>query len=107
MRRSLAFAAMLVVLGSCTTSAGTLPAARPESVAPSTVPPVVATATPVIPSGPERVVWRFTQTLLMPSNPNVYANVLLDIEPLAGNGWVVVQDRAPSRRLPRTGGASG
>ena len=106
-RRSLAVAAVLVVLGSCTTTVGTLPAVTPESVVPSTAALVVATATPVIRSGPERVVWRFTQTLLMPSNPNVYANVLLDIEPLAGSGWVVVQDRAPSRRLPRTGGASG
>lgn len=102
-RRSLAFAAVLVVLGSCATTAGTLPAARPESVPPSTAAVVAATATPVIPSGPERVVWRFTQTLLTPSNPNVNANALLDIEPLAGGGWVVVQDRAPSRRLPSAG----
>jgi hypothetical protein len=50
-------------------------------------------------------VWRFTQTLLQPTDPNTLANVLLDIEPVLG-GWVVVQDRAPIRRLQR-GGASG
>jgi hypothetical protein len=51
-------------------------------------------------------VWRFAGTLLPPSDPNSYANVILDIEPLEDGGWIVVQDLAPNRRLP-SGGPSG
>lgn len=80
-------------------AAGTLSAASPELVVP-------ASAAPVVPVGPSRLVWGFAQTLMLPANPNTYANVLLDIEPLTGGGWVVVQDRAPIRRLPH-GGPSG
>ena len=48
-------------------------------------------------------VWRFAGTLLLPADPNSYANVILDVEPLKDSGWIVVQDRAPSRRLPHAG----
>jgi hypothetical protein len=50
--------------------------------------------------------WRFAGTLLLPPDPNVYANVLLDAEPLADGGWIVVQDREPVRRLPNRGAFS-
>jgi len=51
-------------------------------------------------------VWRFAGTLLPPSDPNSYVNVILDIEPLKDGGWIVVQNLAPNRRLP-SGGPSG
>src|SRR5437764_11264921 len=52
-------------------------------------------------------VWRFAGTLLLPSDPNSYANVILDVEPLKDSGWVVVRDRAPNRRLPSGGPSRG
>src|SRR5437763_17185353 len=39
-------------------------------------------------------VWRFPGTLLLPSDPNSYSNVILDIEQLKDGGCSVVQDRA-------------
>src|SRR6266850_7009452 len=54
-------------------------------------------------AGAGDAIWRFAGTLLPPSDPNSYANVILDIEPLKDGGWIVVQDRAPSRRLPHPG----
>jgi hypothetical protein len=57
-------------------------------------------------AGSDGAVWRFAGTLLLPSDPSSYANVILDIEPLKDGGWIVVQDRAPHRRLP-SGGPSG
>src|SRR5438445_5879223 len=48
-------------------------------------------------------VWRFAGTLLPLSDPNSYANVILDVEPLKDGGWIVVEDRAPSRSLPHRG----
>ena len=51
-------------------------------------------------------VWRFAGTLLPPSDPNSYVNVILDIEPLKDGGWIVVQNLAPNRKLP-SGGPSG
>jgi hypothetical protein len=51
--------------------------------------------------------WRFAGTLLVPADPNSYANVILDIEPLKDGGWIVVQDLAPNRRLPSSGPSGG
>src|SRR6266550_5037349 len=58
-------------------------------------------------AGAGEAVWRFAGTLFLPSDPNSYANVILDIEPLKDGGWIVVQDRAPNRRLPSGGPSSG
>jgi hypothetical protein len=122
-KRSVTFAIVLAALASCTAGDARL-TASPARVGPAVAQPATQTsaapvvivpaepdatvrAEPVAPSGPSRVVWRFTQTLLLPPDPNRYSNVLLDVEPLAGGGWVVVQNQAPARRLPRAGGGSG
>ena len=76
----------VVLVGACVSSA---PAPAPS---PSVRPPAVASA--------QHVVWRFTGTLLRPSDPNVYENVLLDVAPIRGGGWIVVKDRRPRRDLP-------
>ena len=52
---------------------------------------------------PGEAVWRFAGTLLLPADPNSYDNVLRDIEPLKDGGWIVLQDRAPSRSVPHRG----
>lgn len=89
----------LAVLAACAPATDPEPPARAQ-------PHVLPSMQPFAPSGPSRIVWRFTQTLLQPPDPNTFANVLLDVEPLLGGGWVVVRDRAPTRRLQQ-GGASG
>jgi hypothetical protein len=100
MKTFLAFAVGLSILCSCTPAGGALSSAAPTLI-------TQARAEPVVPAGPLRDVWRYTQTLLPPSDPNTYANVLLDVEPLADGGWVVIQDRAPVRRLRQPGSLGG
>jgi hypothetical protein len=106
-RKSLALSVVLLVMAACMPAASTSSSARRQPVTlPSEQPIVLQSQQPITPTGPSRLVWRFTQTLLQPSDANTLANVLLDIEPVLGGGWVIVQDRAPVRRLSQ-GGASG
>src|SRR6266850_310203 len=42
-------------------------------------------------AGAGDAIWRFAGTLLPPSDPNSYANVILDIEPLKDGGVVVAE----------------
>jgi len=83
----------VVVLAACVPADDAKSSVEQRAAAPTTDEPAVA--------GPSRVVWRYAQTLLLPADPNAFANVLLDVEPLRDGGWVVVQDRAPVRQLPQ------
>lgn len=103
---SVALSLVLVVLAGCVPASDAKSSLLPQPVAlPSEQPITPPERTADRPSGPSRLVWRFTQTLLQPSDANTVANVLLDVEPLLVGGWVVVQDRAPVRRL-QPGGLS-
>src|SRR5437773_10794544 len=107
--RRLACLVSLLVTASCISSTAApsatalQPIARPDdgSQPSARSPTVTLHQSAAGDAGP--TVWRFAGTLLLPSDPNSYANVILDVEPLKDGGWIVVQDRWPSRQLPHPG----
>src|SRR5437667_9461944 len=111
--RRLACLVSLLVVTSCVSSTSAPSAtalqtiARPDDGSQPSAPLPIVTLhqSDVEAAGPS--VWRFAGTLLLPSDPNSYANVILDVEPLKDGGWIVVQDRAPNRRLPSGGPSRG
>ena len=111
--RRLACLVSLLVTASCVSSASAPSATAPQTIArPETAlqpsgPSPRVTFRHSDPADPGSGVWRFAGTLLLPADPNSYANVILDIEPLKDGGWIVVQDRAPNRRLPSGGPSRG
>ena len=54
---------------------------------------------------PGDLAWQYAGTLLLPTDPNTYANELLDVRPLSDGGWVVIAVSAPVRQL-RTGSST-
>ena len=111
--RLLPYVLSLLVMVSCVSpaaapSATASPiAARSDLALPSLTPSRIDAPRQPDAAGAGDAVWRFAGTLLLPSDPNAYANVILDIEPLKDGGWIVVQDRAPNRRLPSGGPSRG
>src|SRR6266576_3771242 len=83
------------------TASGT--ATRSDVALPSLTPSSIDAPSPAGAADSGDGVWRFAGTLLAPSDPKSYANVVLDIEPLNDGGWIVVEDRMPIRRLPSGG----
>ena len=107
--RGLACLLSLLVTASCVSSASAPTVTAPQRIARPDVALQASGPLPSVtlrqsdPADPGSAVWRFAGTLLLPADSDSYANVILDIEPLKDGGWIVVQDRAPSRRLPHPG----
>src|SRR5439155_25780162 len=111
--RRLACLVSLLVTASCVSSSAAPSAtalqtiARPDAGSQPSAPSPTVTLHQSAAGDAGPTVWRFAGTLLLPSDPNAYANVLLDVEPLKDGGWVVVRDRARNRRLPSGGPSRG
>lgn len=86
--------ALLLVL---TVACETVPEVRPT--------PLPSEAAAQLSGG--REVWTYSGTLLRPSDPTVYENVLDAAIPLRDGGWLVLKQTAPRRSVPTVGFGSG
>ncbi|TMC71540.1 MAG: hypothetical protein E6J13_07300 [Chloroflexi bacterium] len=108
MRRLITHAATVFLAASCFSSAPASSPIGPPLVTPiasALDSPVPRTAPPATTTGSfagvdsANAIWRYTETLLLPADPNVYTNELLDIEPLTDGGWIAIENQAPVRQV--------